>query len=233
MGRLTRIMASKIQLPKTIFSLPPKNSLPRTGPTDPIFYYYHPLTAFLYRGRIRQALSLLNPPYKSVLELGYGSGILLPTLASIGDEVAGLDLDADPLVVQESLNKIGVETGKIFLSGGDIADMNMYQPSSFDLVVAISIFEHIKDLSAPLSEVRRVLKPQGHLLVGMPRVDSMMSKLFSMIGFSGIEAHHITDYQQFLKSAQPMFELKALKSVPGFLPNFCGLYFNMLLDKKG
>ena len=61
---------------------------------DPLPYYYRPLTGWLYRKRLTMALSLLPPrtPRQHVLEVGVGSGILIPTLSAAFGSYTGTDL---------------------------------------------------------------------------------------------------------------------------------------------
>jgi len=209
------------------FRLPPKGSLAPNGPDDPLPYYYHPLTGWLYCGRVRRALSLLAPPYDSILELGYGSGILLPTLAAVGRKVCGIDLESDPDRAAASLAKLGVSAS---LVRGDVREMG-YPEESFDLVVAISVFEHIREPSYVLEKVSRLLRKDGHLLVGMPRVDAAMQALFSLIWSGDITAHHVTDYHRFLSAAAIRFKLIRFATLPRWAPPFAGLYFSMLLRR--
>lgn len=210
------------------FHLPPEGSLEITGEEDPLRYYYRPFVRLLYRARILQALSLVTPPYSSILELGYGSGVMMPTLASIGKTVSGIDIDANPEKVEKRLEQLGV---KASLKRGDIRDMD-YSAENFDLIVAISIFEHISDLETALNEVYRILKPDGELLVGIPRVDRLMTKFFEIIGYPAIEEHHVTGYRSFLNVAHKRFELMRLATIPPFVPSFGALYFNMLFRKS-
>ncbi len=221
-------MNTPISVRRVTFCIPPKGALEQTGPEDPLFYYYRPFVGYLYRARIRNALSLIIPPYDSILELGYGSGILLPTLASIGKTVCGIDIESDPESVQRHLEKLGVRAS---LQRCDLRN-TAYPDESFDLIVGISIFEHISDLEPALSEVHRLLKASGHFLVGMPRVDPLMGKLFSLIGYPEIKEHHVTTYRQFLDAARRCFTLIKFSKTPPFVPSFAALYFNMLLHKR-
>ena len=213
---------------KAFFRMPPKGALEDNGFDDPLRYYYFPFIGFLYRLRIKQALSMLMPPYKSILEIGYGSGILLPTFASYTSRLFGIDLYADAERVTSNLAKLSVTASLI---SGDIRHTN-YSDNSFDLIVAISVFEHIHDPDPALNEVFRLLKPNGTFLVGMPRVDSLMKGLFSAIGYKNIGAHHVTNHKQFIKSTQNRFKLIKISSIPKFFPSLAGLYFNMLFQKS-
>ena len=212
----------------TLFKLPARGIFQANGPDDPLPYYYKPLVGSIYRARIEQALSLLTPPYHSILELGYGSGILLPSLCALADSVAGVDLQSDPEQVHSSLKKAGADCR---LVQGDVAD-DCFAAESFDLIVAISIFEHIQELAPVFARMHTLLRPSGQLLVGMPRVDRLMAQGFSLIGFSGIDQHHVTDYTTCKQVAAAEFELISSAHIPSIAPEMLGLYFNMLFQKR-
>lgn len=203
------------------FNLPPKGTLSPNGIEDPLKYYYVPLIGKLYVSRINLALGLLeNTHFQSTLEIGYGSGILLPTLCEISDIVYGVDIESDPDGVTEQLNVLGYHPK---LSHGHPQKL-LFDDNSLELVVAISVLEHIKEIHSFLAEIYRVLKPGGFLLVGMPAVNKTMEYLFQAIGFSGIDKHHVTTPEDMLKAAKSMFQLGAVSWMPGFLPSSIYLY---------
>lgn len=210
------------------FELPPKGVLSPNTKDDPLKYYYRPIIGFLYKNRIQKGLNLLENSYDSILEVGYGSGLLIPTIMKIGKNVVGLDRDSDPKIVENNLKRLGL---KVKLLKGDILDTKLPK-ESFDLVLAFSIFEHIKDIKTAINEVHRILKPGGNLLVGMPRVDKLMEKLFPLIGCKTIKEQHVTSYKEFLDATKEHFRLVKFSKMPGFLPSIAGIYFNMLLKKE-
>jgi 2-polyprenyl-3-methyl-5-hydroxy-6-metoxy-1,4-benzoquinol methylase len=209
--------------------LPAKGTLlPNDEITDPLKYYYHPIVGRLFRRRIEAGLSLLRPPYERVLEIGYGSGIVLPTLSQIGREVCGVDSTSDPDRTQALLKESGV---RVQLFQGDICEWG-FTGDQFDLVVAFSILEHIADPPRAMRRIAELLRPDGTLLIGVPRVDRLMAALFLLIGYRGIEGHHVTTYQDVLRCASPYFRLQRFSTFPGFLPRWASLYFNMVFVKS-
>lgn len=212
---------------KIKFKLPLQGLFRPTGPTDPLNFYYKPLVGSLYIKRIQAGLDLLDRQYKSVLEFGYGSGLLLPTINGFAEEITGVDIDSEPATVKLALAKLKINAELI---RGDITRIGL-PVGAFDLVIAFSVFEHIGDADPVLKEMHRLLKSGGELLVGMPRVDKGMSKLFSLIGFNKIEEHHVASYKDFLKQANNYFRPIKFSSLPKFLPKTMGLYFNMLFKK--
>ncbi|MDZ4785759.1 MAG: class I SAM-dependent methyltransferase [bacterium] len=210
------------------FKLPPKGMLAPNGSDDPLKYYYVPLVSKLFISRINITLRLLNDlSFDKSLEIGYGSGVLLPTLSKLSNQVYGVDIGSDPKFVVEQLKALGCNPT---LSTG-IADKLLFEDNYFDLVVAVSVLEHIKDIEPFLTEIHRVIRPGGFLLVGMPAVNSFMEKLFAAIGFSGISNHHVTSPEIMHKAANGMFTLKDTGWMPGFLPSNFYLYKSFLFQK--
>ena len=210
---------------KIEFVLPEEGIFEQGGPDDPLPFYYKPLTGRLYTGRIKCGLSLLSPPYQSVLDVGYGSGILLPTLARVSRKLTAIDRDTDPAPIVSILEKLGIQAE---LLKADIVSEELPE-NSFDLIVAFSVLEEVKDIKAVIGAMIRLLKPGGDLLVGIPRVDGFMELLFRLIGYHGIEEEHVRTYKDILSEAQKgnkMF-MERFKIYPRFFP----LYYAALLRK--
>ena len=168
--------------------------LPKNGPTDPIEYYRRPLVGWLFRERINMGLRLLGSGragsrrFEHGLEVGYGAGAVLLAMAGVADRLSGLDLDADPAVVDAILARRDV---KADLRKGSVLEMP-FDDGAFDLVVCFSVFEHLREYGAALREVRRTMRPGGRFLLGMPAGTRMMEWGFLAIGFKGIDDHHVT-----------------------------------------
>jgi ubiquinone/menaquinone biosynthesis C-methylase UbiE len=206
---------------------------PTNGPTDPIAYYARPLTGYMYRERINQGLRLLpDRRYERCLEVGFGSGAVQVALSRISGELHGIDLDADPAVTLDVLRTFGV--------AAELRRANVYElpypDEHFDLAASFSVFEHLAEFGRGLAEVRRVLRPRGAFLLGMPAVNRMMEAGFLAIGFKGINDHHVTTPQQVEESfSRSGFRVvgAARLTLPVPLPRMPGLpvYYNWLLER--
>jgi ubiquinone/menaquinone biosynthesis C-methylase UbiE len=203
----------------------------QNGPTDPINYYRRPGVGALFRKRINLGLEMLPPRrFGRALEVGYGSGGLLLTLAKGVDDLHGLDLDAEPKSVAEMLAARGHHAN---LLQGTVHQLP-YADGHFDLIVCFSVFEHLKDYNTALREVRRVLRPGGLFLLGMPAVNRLMSMMFEAIGHSTIDDIHITTprmiRQAFAPSGFRVVRENPL-NVPLAPPLGLSLYYNWLLER--
>ncbi len=203
----------------------------QNGPTDPINYYRRPGVGALFRKRINLGLSLLpERPFKRALEVGYGSGGLLLTLAKGTEELHGIDLDAEPKSVNEMLE---ARNCKATLVQGSVYDLP-YPEKHFDLIVCFSVFEHLHQYQTGLREVHRVLTPGGLFLLGMPAVNRTMTALFESIGHHTIDDIHVTTPKMISEAFAPS-GLRIVKknplNVPFAPPLGMSLYYNWLLEK--
>jgi SAM-dependent methyltransferase len=207
--------------------------IPKNGPTDPIEYYRKPFVGRVFRERINRGLRLLpERRFGRALELGYGAGAVLLSLAPGVDELHGLDLDADPSLVQPLLEARGCHAQ---LRQGSVYELP-YEDASFDLVVSFSMFEHLHEYEKGLAEVARVMRPGGLFLLGMPAVNKLMEAAFLAIGFKGINDHHVTTPRQVARA----FSAAGLERVgfaaidlPFRSPLGVRLYYDWLLEKPG
>jgi SAM-dependent methyltransferase len=205
---------------------------PKNGLTDPIEYYRKPLVGWLFRERINLGLRLLGEKHFSRgLEVGYGAGALLMHLAPIVTELHGIDLDADPISVTRMLDERG---SRVHLQRGSVLELP-YPSNHFDMIACFSVIEHLRSYPVALSEMARVLSPNGVLLLGMPAVNKLMDAGFRAIGFKGIEDHHVTTpaevSSQFATAGFTIEErnnlVLPLRRDPGLT-----LYYNWLLRKR-
>jgi SAM-dependent methyltransferase len=205
------------------------NCLRRSGPTDPIEYYRHPLIGHLFRKRINLGLRLLGDQrYAKALEIGYGAGAVLLAIAASVDELHGIDLDADAAAVEALVQQRDCHAK---LVRGSVYELP-YESSEFDLVVCFSVFEHLREFERGLHEVARVLKPSGRFLLGMPAVNLIMEASFSAIRFKGIADHHVTKPRTVARAFDHVglrvLQEARLRPVLGV-----SIYFNWLLEKVG
>lgn len=205
--------------------------VPKNGPTDPIEYYRRPLVGHLFRERINRGLRLLpDRRFARGLEVGYGAGAVQLALSGAVDELHGIDLDADPAVASAVLAAKGRSAR---LVRGSVLELP-YEDATFDLVVCFSVFEHLTEYRRALAEVARVMTPDGRFLLGMPSVNKMMEAGFMLIGFKGIEDHHVTTPEavaEAFSGAGLRVARSAFLDVPASRPFGLRLYHNWLLEK--
>jgi SAM-dependent methyltransferase len=115
--------------------------------------------------RVDLALRLL-PPGERLLDVGCGAGLLAEQARGRFGEVHGVDIaEAAVSLARER----GVKASVVNLN----TDPLPYPDGFFDVVTFLGALQLVTDLSAPLSECARVLRPGGRFLVGVPNVRAL------------------------------------------------------------
>jgi 2-polyprenyl-3-methyl-5-hydroxy-6-metoxy-1,4-benzoquinol methylase len=103
---------------------------------------------------------------KKVLDYGCGSGYGAHFLASHGSHVTGIDISQDAI---EYAEKNYVASNLSYQQVHPAEDGPLpFEDSSFDVVISFQVIEHVYDIDAYLSEIRRVLVDGGVFLCATP-----------------------------------------------------------------
>ena len=128
------------------------------------------LMKFLNRGNVEMneiAFKQLNlQPGDSVLEIGFGGGYLLDKIAAcqIPSFIAGVDLSIDVLQMGNRKFKPQIEQGYVELKQAS-GDSLPYGDLTFNKICTVNTIYFWSDPKLVLDECRRVLKPNGKLVV--------------------------------------------------------------------
>lgn len=134
-------------------------------------------------GRRRLVMRLLEPCLKSgsgwLLDAGCGTGALLTELQQQARHVVGLDLE--PLALRYARQR-----GEFALVQARLEALP-FRSNTFDAITALDVLEHLPDDRPALRELRRVLKPDGVLIITVPAYRFLWSK-------HDIALHHYRRY---------------------------------------
>jgi ubiquinone/menaquinone biosynthesis C-methylase UbiE/DNA-binding transcriptional ArsR family regulator len=110
---------------------------------------------------IRAALS--DKPFRSLLDLGTGTGRMLEMFGPDIERGLGLDLSLDMLLLaRDRLERAGLRNCSV--RQGDIYDLPLAN-DSFDVVILHQVLHFLDDGARAIREAARVLRPGGRLLV--------------------------------------------------------------------
>ncbi len=138
--------------------------------------------------------------HDSVLEAGFGPGVLIEHLshnASAG-LVAGIDPSPVMLAQVTARNAAAIKSGRVDLRLGSV-DHLPFAADSFDKMLSINSMQVWPDIGAGLREVRRVLKPGAIIALGFtPHSGQPNTGLASMLTAAGFrEARVVTQEPWF------------------------------------
>jgi len=110
---------------------------------------------------IRAALA--DKPFRSLLDLGTGTGRMLELFGPEIERGLGLDLSLDMLLLaRDRLERAGLKNCSV--RQGDIYDLPLAN-DSFDVVILHQVLHFLDDGARAIHEAARVLRPGGRLLV--------------------------------------------------------------------
>lgn len=135
------------------------------------------------RSLVRSVVKELNLPVGApILDVGTSTGTNLRLLKEMGfTNVIGLD--RSPEAIRWCNDK-----GLGLVREGDVCLMP-FSDQTFDLVLATDILEHVDDDQKALSELQRVLKKTGHIVITVPTFPSLW-------GLQDDVAHHKRRYRR-------------------------------------
>jgi SAM-dependent methyltransferase len=203
--------------------LPARAVIPKTDADDPIDYYYKPITGPVYRTRLEMGIKLLgNHQYDSLLEIGYGSGLLLPELAKHARRLTGIDLHTKSAEVYKMLEHEKVQAA---LHSGSLFE-TPFPDGSFDALLCLSVLEHLTELDKALREFARITKPGATIVLGFPVRNIVTDNFFRLVGYDPRALHpsgHRDIERAILRQPDMMLDRKSI--FPGFLPTDMALYY--------
>jgi len=180
---------------------------------DPLRFYFWPIIGRMYRRRTELCLAQCTGGQR-VLEVGFGSGVTFLNLHENYKEIYGLDLNASVEAPAAVFRAKQIET---HLQNGSVLSMP-YDNDFFDTVLLISILEHLKpfEQTRAFREIRRVLKPGGQAVYGVPIERGFMVLMFRLLGCK-IREHHFSTEKDVFNAADSVLDkvrVVQMQSIP-------------------
>jgi SAM-dependent methyltransferase len=123
----------------------------------------HPIDIASREGALHQLLNSLKMKNPCILEIGCSSGFMLSAMQRAMPDATIIGAD----VVRDTLYKLAKEQPSIPLLRFDLLQCPL-PSNTFDAVVMLNVLEHIEDDAAALSQVFRILRPGGIVVIEVP-----------------------------------------------------------------
>jgi SAM-dependent methyltransferase len=171
------------------------------------------------------------------LEVGPGSGVYLPALASAAKHVVACDIEPAYLEPLPSLTR---PHSNLQLVWDDIAHSS-FDDGEFDLVLCSEVVEHIRDARPAFREMRRILSADGTLILSTPQKYSPLELTSKLAFLPGIVSLVRRIYREPILdpghvNLMTNRELARQLRSAGFEPmewHFAGLYIPLVAEALG
>lgn len=192
-----------------------------------IYYHANPIIRFVERKRVETILKLLQPLHRldKILAAGCGEGYIENKIP-VG-KITLVDLSRE--AIRRAKNSSKRLKDKKFI----VADLeNLPVPKNFfDKIECSEVIEHVYSPNAMLSELHRVLKPDGSLIITFPNepfINSIKKFFISLrvfhLFFPNVpkdmaEEWHLRSYDlsSFKKDSRHLWKIDSIQGIPSNL----------------
>lgn len=180
----------------------------------------------LFQPIVEKVVSNVKPNGKTI-DVGCSSGILLSLLKRKGFDVYGLEPNKQAFSLARKKLKKNIYNKKLI-------DLSINRKNKFDCIIYNHVLEHIENINEEFLHIKKALKKNGVLIIGVPNTDNAIFKIRRKFWESLLPNEHVwhfnTKYlkryltKQGFEILKVSFEDDARKSYP-FLKQ---IYFTLL-----
>lgn len=140
--------------------------------------YYKNNQSYGKIGQRQMTMASLADKNQKILDLGCGTGNFIELLKQKNASVEGVDIST-------KATKIAKKKG-LKIKTADLHKTFPYSKNNFDTITAGEIIEHIYDTDFFLREIKRILKPNGFLILSTPNIATFGRRLMLLFGINPI-----------------------------------------------
>ena len=162
-------------------------------------------------------IEVLQPQKGTLLDIGAGTGHFLDLANKNGWNVTGIEPNEGAKNVAINKNISFAET------------IESLENNSFDVITMWHVLEHVPDLEEQITHLKRLLKPNGTIVIAVPNFNSFDAKYYKQYWAGFDVPRHLWHFSK--KAIQTLFEEKNMKVVK-ILPMKWDAFYVSLLSEK-
>jgi len=139
-------------------------------------------------------------PKGKILDLGCGEGEYSKRLKDSGFDVISGDIDSARFKYKDEIG----------FKYCDITNKLPFADNTFDYVLLLEVIEHLRNPYAVISEINRIIKENGFLILSTPNILSLKSR-FRFIFEGGYEYFREPPFDQAKNSNEVIFNLHLIR----------------------
>ncbi len=206
---------------------PDENSLPKYYESDDYISHtdgkrsvfekaYHFVKGIALKNKLDLINSLQDSKGK-LLDIGSGTGEFLNVAKEDGWEIIGVEPSS-------KAKAIAIKKGVSFID-----NTNLLEDQSFDVITMWHVLEHVPNIENQIKELKRLLKPNGTILIAVPNFNSFDAKYYGVFWAAYDVPRHLWHFSKTaIKSLFQKQDLELIKVLP---MKFDAFYVSLLSEK--
>lgn len=169
---------------------------------------------------LKKKVSLINsfhPEKGALLDIGAGTGDFLATAKASGWATTGLE-------PSEKAKNIAISKGVSFEN-----DIKGIENQSFDVITMWHVLEHVPDIEQQIKELKRLLKPNGTIIIAVPNFKSFDAKHYGEFWAAYDVPRHLWHFSKI--SIEKLFAKENMKLIRILPMVFDSFYVSLLSEK--
>ncbi|WP_313791224.1 class I SAM-dependent methyltransferase [Lacinutrix neustonica] len=180
---------------------------------------YHQIRNISLKRKLK-LINSFNPEDKQLLDIGCGTGAFLKTAQNNGWHVCGVEPDTEARTVANNITN-----NKVF----NVDHLLNLKEHSFDVITLWHVLEHLPNLDEQVSVLKRLLKPNGFLLIAVPNYKSYDASVYKNFWAAYDVPRHLWHFSQ--TAIKKLFGKEHMEVVKTYPMIFDAFYVSLLSEK--
>jgi 2-polyprenyl-3-methyl-5-hydroxy-6-metoxy-1,4-benzoquinol methylase len=206
---------------------PEENSLPKYYESDDYISHtdgkrsvfekaYHFVKGIALKNKLDLINSLQDSKGK-LLDIGSGTGEFLNVAKEDGWEIIGVEPSS-------KAKAIAIKKGVSFID-----NTNLLEDQSFDVITMWHVLEHVPNIENQIKELKRLLKPNGTILIAVPNFNSFDAKYYDVFWAAYDVPRHLWHFSK--TAIKALFQKQDLELIKVLPMKFDAFYVSLLSEK--
>ena len=180
---------------------------------------YHLIKGIALKRKLK-LITEVSESRRTLLDVGCGTGDFLQIAANSGWKISGIEPnDQARDIANKKTNGAVLNTDLI----------SKFEPHSFDVITLWHVLEHLSDLDQQFSTFKKLLKPDGALIIAVPNYKSFDAELYKSFWAAYDVPRHLWHFSQSsIKKLGAKRKMDLVKTVP---MKFDAFYVSLLSEK--
>jgi 2-polyprenyl-3-methyl-5-hydroxy-6-metoxy-1,4-benzoquinol methylase len=177
---------------------------------------YHAVKQKALRDKIR-LIRGLQPQKGKLLDIGAGTGDFLAVARTAGWDITGIE-------PSDKARSIAKDKGVVF-----VENLEEIKDHSYDVITMWHVLEHVPDVEAQIAQLKRIVKPDGVIIVAVPNFKSYDAQHYGKFWAAYDAPRHLWHFSK--TAIEKLFAKQGVQLIEILPMKFDSFYVSLLSEK--